>query len=61
MLGRALSHDVRIVTATLAAFVAVGLAAAELAGRRVRVIQFDRETPQRWLHYGPIPWATLAR
>jgi hypothetical protein len=59
MLGRALSQDVRTATATLLALVALALAFAELAGRRVRLIQFNRETPQRWLHYGPMRWATL--
>jgi hypothetical protein len=59
MLGSVLSYDVRTATATLAALIAAGLAAAELAGRHLCPIEFDRETPQRWLHYGPIRWAML--
>jgi hypothetical protein len=59
ILGRTLSPDLRTAAATLAALLAVPLAAVELTGRRVRVLQFDRETPQRWLHHGPIRWATL--
>jgi hypothetical protein len=59
VVGGLLPRDVRIATATLVATVAAVLAAAELAGRRVRVVQFDRETPQRWLHSGAIAWATM--
>ena len=30
----------------------------EFFGRRVQPPQFDCETPQRWVHQGPLRWAT---
>ncbi|HEX8087116.1 MAG TPA: hypothetical protein VF529_22750 [Solirubrobacteraceae bacterium] len=43
---------------TLAAVVPlVGLGLWEASGRRARLAQRDEETPQRWLHLGPVRWA----
>ncbi len=38
---------------------AIGVAAAEIAGYRFGPPQRDRETPQGWLHHGPTLWALL--
>jgi hypothetical protein len=57
--GSLLPLDVRVVVATLLAPVAVCLGGIELAGRRVRPLQCNRETPQRWVRLGPGRWALL--
>lgn len=38
---------------------AIGVAAAEIAGYRFGPPQRDRETPKGWLHHGPTLWALL--
>jgi hypothetical protein len=45
--------------ATFLALVAVVLGGSELLGKPVAVLQFSRETPQRWIHRGPLTWAML--
>jgi hypothetical protein len=47
------------VIATLFGCVALAIACIELSGRRVPVVQRDVETPQRWLHSGPLRWALV--
>lgn len=56
-LGSAFDVTVRIGLGTALAVVAIALGSVELAGRRIRPLQCDRETPQRWVHLGPIRWA----
>ena len=47
----------RIALAAVLAVVAALAGAAELAGRKVRVLQFDCETPRRWVDQGAFRWA----
>lgn len=56
-LGSMLPLTARAATATALGLLAVAFGTVELAGRRIRPLQFDRETPQRWLHRGPLQWA----
>lgn len=56
-IGSNLPLELRIVAATLAALAAILVGGLELAGRSVPVLQFNRETPQRWVHSGPVKWA----
>lgn len=56
-LGQAVAYDARVVAALLLAVVATVIATLELAGRRLAVLQCDRETPQSWIHQGAIGWA----
>lgn len=43
--------------ALVAIAVAALLGAWEASGRRARMLQLDQETPQRWMHFGPVRWA----
>jgi hypothetical protein len=43
--------------ATLLAVVAGVVGAVELSGRRIMVLQCDRETPRRWVDRGAVRWA----
>lgn len=57
-LGSHIPIDLRIAAASVLAVVAVLVGAAELISPRTRGPRgFDRETPQRWLHTGPVTWA----
>jgi hypothetical protein len=56
-LGSILPEAARTGMATGLAVLAVPVAVVELVGRRVRPWQRDRETPQRWMHRGPLAWA----
>jgi hypothetical protein len=58
-MGRLLSLNVRVALASLLAVAAIALGVLELSGRHVRLLQCDRETPQRWLNTGPLRWALL--
>lgn len=55
-LGSFLPFELRIASASFLAVVAVILSGLELSGRRVPLIQCDRETPQRWAREGPYRW-----
>jgi hypothetical protein len=57
-LGSVVPIDSRIVLAVVLAPAAAVLGALELAGRMMP-FQCDRETPQRWVHLGPLRWATV--
>lgn len=57
--GSIIPRDVRDGLATVLVLPAVILGGIELGGRRVQPIQCNRETPQRWIHLGPIRWAVL--
>jgi hypothetical protein len=56
-IGSAIAPEVRAVIVVCFAFVALLISLTELFGRRVRMIQVDRETPYGWLGPGPLSWA----
>ncbi len=56
--GGLLPLDSRLAVGSILAIVAVFLGGLELFGHRVQLPQFDCETPQRWVHKGPLRWAT---
>jgi hypothetical protein len=56
-LGNLLPGSARGAVASLLALLAIGIGVYELAGQRLPVMQCDRETPQRWIHQGPLGWA----
>jgi heme exporter protein D len=55
-LGVLVGDDPRTAIASAAIAVAAMLGVWEAAGRRARLLQLDQETPQRWMHFGPIRW-----
>jgi hypothetical protein len=56
--GSLLPLDFRLAIGSILAVVAIAVGSLELSGRRVQPPQFDCETPQRWVHKGPLRWAT---
>lgn len=56
--GAFLGLDFRVALAALLAVAAVVIGGLELHGKIVPVLQWDRETPQAWLHSGALRWAT---
>jgi len=56
--GSLLALETRLALGSVLAVVAVAVGGLELFGRRVQLPQFDCETPQRWVHKGPLRWAT---
>ena len=56
--GSLLALDFRLAIGSVLAAVAVAVGGLEFIGRRVQLPQFDCETPQRWVHRGPLSWAT---
>jgi hypothetical protein len=59
LVGRQAPVDLRTVVASVAALAGVTIGITELSGRRIRLPQWDRETPQSWVHTGGIRWALL--
>lgn len=57
--GTVISLEVRVAVASLLALATVFVGSLELLGIRVYLPQFDRETPQSWLHKGALTWALL--
>lgn len=57
VLGGYLSLEFRIAAATIAGLTAILIGGLELSGRSVSVLQLNRETPQQWVHSGPVKWA----
>jgi hypothetical protein len=57
--GGAAPVDVRTVLASVSALAGVTIGIVELSGRRIRLPQWDRETPQSWVHAGGLRWAIL--
>ena len=55
--GNLLPLDLRLAAGSVLAVAAVAAGAFELFGRRIRPPQLDCETPQRWMHNGPLWWA----
>ncbi len=56
--GNLLPLDFRLAAGSILAVIAVAVGGLEFFGRRVQLPQFDCETPQRWVHKGPLRWAT---
>lgn len=48
----------RLAAGSILAVAAIAVSGLELLGRRIQPPQFDCETPQRWVHKGPLRWAT---
>lgn len=57
--GSLLSTELGAVLATLLGLVGVYLGASETVGRRLKLLQRDTETPQRWMEHGAFSWAAL--
>jgi hypothetical protein len=55
--GQFLSDTVRVAGATGLGVLAAVVGAVELAQIRLRPLQCDRETPQRWMDTGALRWA----
>lgn len=56
----ALMHvDDRLAIASVLSLLAIGVGSTEALGLKLAIPQCDRETPQGWVHLGPIPWAVL--
>ena len=47
----------RLAAGSILAVLAVAVSGLEFLGRRIQPPQFDCETPQRWVHKGPLRWA----
>ena len=59
ILGSTLGADARASIATVGAVGAIMVAMPELHGRKVKLVQLDRETPRDWLEGSPLGWAAL--
>ncbi len=57
-MGSLLSLDIRLAVGSILAVAAIAVGSLELYGRRTQPLQFDCETPQRWVNKGPLRWAT---
>ena len=55
--GSLLALDFRLAIGSILAVAAIAVGTLEFFGRRVQPPQFDCETPQRWVHRGPLRWA----
>ncbi|MBA2346457.1 MAG: hypothetical protein H0V83_15470 [Rubrobacter sp.] len=58
VVGGLLALDLRLAIGSILALAAVAVGSLDLFGRHVLLPQFDCETPQRWVHKGPLRWAT---
>jgi hypothetical protein len=56
--GELLPLDLRLAVGSILSLVAVTVGSLELFGRRMQPLQFDCETPQRWVNKGAFRWAT---
>ena len=55
--GGFLPLEVRLAIGSLVALAAIAVGGFGLLGYRIPLPQRDRETPQRWVYKGPLPWA----
>jgi hypothetical protein len=58
LVGGLFPLDVRLAVASILAIAAIALGSLEFFGRRMQPLQFDLETPQRWVNKGAWQWAT---
>jgi hypothetical protein len=58
IVGGLLPLDIRLAVGSILAIAAVAVGSLELFGRRMQPLQFDCETPQRWVNRGAWQWAT---
>jgi hypothetical protein len=58
IVGGLLPLDIRLAVGSILAIAAVAVGSLELFGRRMQPLQFDCETPQRWVNRGAWRWAT---
>ena len=58
IVGGLLPPDIRLAVGSILALLAVAVGGLELFGRHMQPLQFDCETPQRWVNKGPWRWAT---
>ena len=56
-MGGILSPSFRAVIGSILAAVAIVVGSLELCGCRIKPLQFDCETPRRWMQKGPLRWA----
>lgn len=56
--GSLLPLGSRLAAGSVLAVLAIAVSGLEILGRRIQPPQFDCETPQRWVHKGPLRWAT---
>jgi hypothetical protein len=56
--GSLLPLDIRLAVGSILAIAAIAIGSIELYGRRTQPLQFDCETPQRWVNRGALRWAT---
>jgi hypothetical protein len=59
--GGTVDGNIRAALATVGGLAAIVIGSIELQGRRVSVVQFDRETPHRWVRRGGTQAALLNR
>jgi hypothetical protein len=55
--GSLLSLEFRLAIGSVLSLLAIAAGSLELLGRRVRLPQFDCETPRRWVDKGALRWA----
>jgi hypothetical protein len=55
--GGLISPDTRFALGSILALVAITAGVLEVVSGRLRPPQLDCETPQRWMHKGPLRWA----
>lgn len=55
--GSHLAFEARALIGAVLAVIAIGIGLVELSGRRVPLVQLDRETPAEWIERGPTQWA----
>jgi len=58
IVGGLLPLNIRLAVGSILAIAAIAVGSLELFGRRMQPLQFDCETPQRWVNRGALRWAT---
>jgi hypothetical protein len=56
--GGLLPLEIRLAVGSILAIAAIAVGSLELFGHRMQPLQFDCETPQRWVNRGAWRWAT---